>query len=205
MKPATKLKSVVKGLYRWTGLHTEWKITFDSYALVTPEGVVLIDPMKPTRAALKSLDALGDPIGVFLTNANHDRDAHWFRKEHEIQVYAQEKATADCDSKIDVLVMDGEKLPGGLRAIHIPGICSSETAFYTKQSGGILILGDAVLNPPRQGLSLLPDEYCDDRRQARASLKKLVNLNFKTVTFAHGEPLTDGAKRKLINFIKKPK
>jgi hypothetical protein len=96
MKPATRLEQITPHLYRWSSLHTEWNVTFSSFAVVTPDGVALIDPMKPAPAVMKQLAALGRPLGVFLTNANHDRDADWFRKQCDVQVYAHEKARSGC-------------------------------------------------------------------------------------------------------------
>jgi glyoxylase-like metal-dependent hydrolase (beta-lactamase superfamily II) len=204
MTPATSLKEITRNLYGWSSFHTQWKTDFDSYAVKTPAGVVFVDPMKPAPAIIEKLEELGEPIGVFLTNAHHDRDADWFRKQYDIQIYAHEKAKSDCDTKIDVLVLDGEKLPGGLRAIHLPGSVASEIALYTKISGGIILIGDALLNLPDKGLALLPDQYIEDRKQALQSLRKLAELDFKVVTFAHGDPLTDNAKKQIVRFLKKP-
>lgn len=204
MNPATSLNEITKNLYGWSSFHEQWKTDFDSYAVKTPDGVVFIDPMRPAPDIITKLEELGEPTGVFLTNAHHDRDADWFRKQYDIQIYAHEKAKSDCDTKIDVLVLDGEKLPGGLKAIHLPGSAASEIALYTKISGGIILIGDALLNLPDKGLALLPDQYIEDRKQAIQSLRKLAELDFKVVTFAHGDPLTDNAKKQIVRFLKKP-
>ena len=204
MKPATNLNEITRNLYGWSSFHPQWKTDFDSYAVKTPDGVVFIDPMKPEPDVIQKLEELGEPIGIFLTNAHHDRDADWFRKQYDIQVYAHEKAKSDCDTKIDVLVLDGERLPGGLKAIHLPGSTASEIALHTNISGGIILIGDALLNLPDKGLVLLPDQYIEDRKQAIQSLRKLAELDFKVVTFAHGDPLTDNAKKQIVRFLKKP-
>lgn len=204
MTPATSLKEITKNLCGWSSFHAQWKTDFDSYAVKTPDGVVFIDPLMPAPPIIEKLEEFGEPIGVFLTNAHHDRDADWFRKQYDIQVYAHEKAKSDCDTKIDVLVLDGERLPGGLKAIHLPGSVASEIALYAKISGGIILMGDALLNLPDEGLALLPDQYIEDRKEAIRSLRKLTELDFKVVTFAHGNPLTDNAKEQIVNFLKKP-
>ena len=203
MKPATKLIPWGKSLYAWSSMHDQWKVDFHSYALKTRQGVVFIDPMKPAPSVAAKLDALGHPVGVFLTNAHHDRDADWFRKRYEIQIYAHEKARPDCDTKIDVLVMDGENLPGGVKVIHLPGVSSSETAFYSKLDGGIVLIGDSLLHESSDGLTLLPGQYCEDRAQAWSSLQKLLALKFEIVTFAHGEPLVIDAQKQINLFLKK--
>ena len=205
LKPAAELRVVTRNLYGWASFHPQWKVDFNSYALKTTEGVVFIDPMKPESAVVKKLEALGEPIGILLTNANHDRDSDWFRKQYEIQVYAHETAKADCDTKIDVLVMDGERLPGGVKAVHLPGSSAGETAFYSKSGGGIVLMGDTLMNQTDKGLTLLPEPYIEDRKQALKSLHKLLELSFKIVTFAHGEPIVQDAKKGIANFLKNPK
>lgn len=205
MEPATRLREITKNLYGWSSFHSQWKIDFDSYAIKTPDGVVLVDPLKPSPAVLKKLEALGEFLAVYLTNAHHDREADWFRKQYQIQVYAHEKAKSDCDTKIDVLVLDGEKLPGGVRAVHLPGSSASEMALYVKVGGGVVLVGDALLRQPNRGVELLPDQYLEDRKEALASLRKLLELDFKVITFAHGDPITEDAHQAIATFLQKTK
>ena len=205
MKPAIQLAQYANGLYGWSGFHAQWKIDFNSYAVKTPDGVALIDPMKPGPSVLRKLDTLGTPIGIFLTTAHHDRDADWFRKHYGIQIYAHEKAQSDCDTKIDVLALDGEELPGGLKVVPLPGASPGSVAFHLKLAGGIVMVGDSILHLRGKGLSLLPAQYLENIRQTRQSLKTLLDLTFKILTFAHGAPLTEDAKRQLGDFLKKPK
>jgi glyoxylase-like metal-dependent hydrolase (beta-lactamase superfamily II) len=205
MKPATRLREIVKNLHGWSSFHVQWKVDFDSYALKTPDGVVFIDPMKPAATVVKQLEAVGEPIGIFLTSANHDRDADWFRKRYGIQVYAHEKAASDCDTKIDVLVLDHEKLPGGLQVVHLPGATAGCVAFHTKQGGGIVFIGDSLLNITGKGLSLLSAQYVEDSKQMVRSLRQLLELDFNIATFAHGEPLIGDAKKQIAAFLKESK
>jgi hypothetical protein len=61
-----------------------------------------------------------------------------------------------------------------------------------------MMLGDAVINiSTERGLELLPDKYCTDAAQNRASLKQLLAYDFHTLTFAHGVPVATHAKEKL--------
>jgi glyoxylase-like metal-dependent hydrolase (beta-lactamase superfamily II) len=205
LKPSVELREVAKNLHGWSSFHPQWKVDFNSYALKTSEGVVFIDPLKPEPEVLEKIEALGEPIAIFLTNAHHDRHADWFRKKYGIQVYAHEKAKADCDTKIDVLLMDGERLPGGVKAVHLPGSSASETAYHFKPNGGVVLVGDTLLNQGDKGLTLLPEPYIEDKKQALKSLQSLLALDFKTITFAHGNPIVGDAKSEITNFLKKPK
>ena len=202
MLPATQLTAVTGKLYSWAAFQSEWKIFFNSYALTTATGVLLIDPTKPTPAVLQALDNLGEVTGIVLTNANHDRDAGWFRKHYEVQIYAHEKAPADCDTKIDVLVVDDEKLPGGLTVIHLPGVASGEVALFLQNDGGLLMIGDAIVHTNGKGLEMLPEEFLDDRRIARQSLHKFLDYDFQVATFSHGEAIATHAKQKVAAFLR---
>jgi glyoxylase-like metal-dependent hydrolase (beta-lactamase superfamily II) len=205
LKPATELRAVTRNLYGWSSFHPQWKTDFNSYALRTSEGVIFVDPLKPDPSVIEKLVAFGEPIGILLTNAHHNRDADWFRKQYEIQVYAHEKAKADCETSIDVLLMDGERLPGGVKAVHLPGSSEGEMAYYAKTSGGIVLIGDTLVNQNGKGLTLLPDAYIEDKKQMLKSLQKLLELDFKIATFAHGDPIVQDAKKAIARFVKKPK
>jgi hypothetical protein len=65
-------------------------------------------------------------------------------------------------------------------------------------------MGDSLLNQRERGLTLLADEYIEDKKQLLKSLQKLLELNFKIATFAHGNPIVQDAKRTIARFVKKP-
>ena len=205
MEPATQLIEISRALFGWASFHAQWKVDFNSYALKTTDGVVFIDPVQPDPALAEKFDALGEPLAIILTNAHHDRAAGWFRKRYSVQIYAHERAQSDCDTKIDMRAVSGEMLPGKLKTIFLTGVTTSEMALFTKQSGGILFIGDALLNPGGDGLQLLPDQFIEDKKQARESLRKLAEYNFKIATFAHGDPIIKNAKKAITGFLKKPK
>jgi glyoxylase-like metal-dependent hydrolase (beta-lactamase superfamily II) len=204
VQPATTLKRVAPSLFAWSSHHAQWHVDFSSHALTTPEGVALIDPVRLTEPALKKLEALGDPIGVFLTNGNHDRSADWFRKRYGIQVYAHEKAKTGAEIPLDVLVLDGEQLPGGLSVIEVPGSAAGEVVFHTAQEKGIVFIGDAILHQP-DGLSMLPPAYCEDQQQAIRSLRRLLELRFAIAAFSHGHAIIGDAQARISAFIRKQK
>ncbi len=205
MKPATQLTEITRTLFGWASFHAQWKVNFNSYALKTAEGVVFIDPVQPDAALAEKLDTLGEPLAIILTNAHHDRAADWFRKRYSVQIYAHEKAQSDCDTKIDVLAVSGEMLPGKLKTVFLAGVTTSEMALFTKQAGGILFIGDALLNPAGAKLQLLADQFIEDKKPARESLRKLADYKFKIATFAHGDPIIKDAKKVMTGFLKKPK
>src|SRR5262249_59826848 len=84
-------------------------------------------------------------------------------------------------AEIEHEVQDGETLPGGLRAIHVPGHCAGQLAFLWPEHGGVLIAADAVANV--FGLTLSP--MYEDVDEGRRSLSKLAGLEFEVACFGH--------------------
>jgi glyoxylase-like metal-dependent hydrolase (beta-lactamase superfamily II) len=118
------------------------------------------------------------------------------RAQHKVPVVTAAETRRDItELRPDVTLLPGELLYG-IEAIAIPGATPGETAFYSDT--GVMMLGDAVINTsPEAGLELLPDKYCANAEENRASLRMLLNFDFHTLTFAHGAPITTHAKEKL--------
>ena len=84
-------------------------------------------------------------------------------------------------------VTDGELLPaaGGLRAVHTPGHTPGHVAYLWPEHGGVLFAGDAAANLfGRLGLPALM--FTQDMEAARASFRKLAELDFEHACFGHG-------------------
>jgi glyoxylase-like metal-dependent hydrolase (beta-lactamase superfamily II) len=92
-------------------------------------------------------------------------------------------------AEIEHEVQDGETLPGGLRAIHVPGHCAGQLAFLWPEHGGVLIAADAAANV--FGLALSP--MYEDVDEGRRSLSKLAGLEFEVACFGHGKAIPSGA------------
>jgi hydroxyacylglutathione hydrolase len=89
--------------------------------------------------------------------------------------------------KPDILLEDGENLsPYGFDAkvIHLPG--HSRGSIGTLTPDGTLFCGDLLDNTEKPSLNKL----ADNKEEMKASLKKLLDLEIKTVYPGHGEPFT---------------
>jgi glyoxylase-like metal-dependent hydrolase (beta-lactamase superfamily II) len=95
-------------------------------------------------------------------------------------------------AEIEREAQDGETVPGGLRAIHVPGHCAGQLAFLWPEHGGVLIAADTAANV--LGLSLSP--AYEDLDEGRRSLSKLTGLEFEVACFGHGKPIPSGASRR---------
>ncbi len=95
-------------------------------------------------------------------------------------------------AEIEQEVNDGETLPGGLKAIHVPGQCAGQLAFLWPEHGGVLIAADAASNAV--GLGIAPGY--EDMEEGRRSLGKLAGLDFQVACFGHGNVIPSGASER---------
>ena len=183
-------------LYHWSVYEPSVKCEIGCTALKLESGWVVIDPVPLAGTAWKELLAMASLRAILLTNGNHVRDAVGLREQHDVPVVTAAETLRDItELKPDVTLLPGEMLYG-ITSIAIPGATPGETAFYSET--GVMTLGDAVINvSPESGLELLPEKYCTDAEQNRASLHKLLNFDFHTLTLAHGAPVTTRAREKL--------
>jgi glyoxylase-like metal-dependent hydrolase (beta-lactamase superfamily II) len=193
---ADEFQALSDTLCHWSVYDPAVRCEIGCTALKLPSGWVVIDPVPLAEAAWKELLAMAPLRAILLTNGNHVRDTLALRAQHRVPVVTAADTRRDiAELRPDVTLLPGELLYG-IMAIAIPGATPGETAFYSKT--GVMILGDAVINTsPEAGLEFLPDKYCANAEQNRASLRKLLDFDFHTLTLAHGAPVTTRAKEKL--------
>jgi glyoxylase-like metal-dependent hydrolase (beta-lactamase superfamily II) len=131
------------------------------------------------------------------------RDAAGLRARHQVPIVTAPDTRHDIEElRPDVVLLPNELLYG-IQAIPIPGATRGETAFFS--SAGIMVIGDAVINVSAEsGLELLPEKYCTNAKQNRASLHQLLAFDFHLLTMAHGAPVVDRAKPKLASLLNSP-
>jgi glyoxylase-like metal-dependent hydrolase (beta-lactamase superfamily II) len=94
-------------------------------------------------------------------------------------------------TRVDRELRDGDEidLDGGARVVHVPGHTAGSIAVYVP-GRKLLFTGDAAgsalgLGPPRGPFGL----FNEDHEQARASFRRLAELDFEVACFGHGKPL----------------
>jgi glyoxylase-like metal-dependent hydrolase (beta-lactamase superfamily II) len=201
MTSADEFQTLTDSLFIWSAFQPAYKCETGSTAIRAAGGLVVIDPIPLAAAAWQELLALAPLRAILLTNGNHARQALQLREKHHVPVVTAPATRKDIEElKPDVVLLENELLYG-IAAIPIPGATPGETAFYSRQSG-VVVLGDAVINlDAEKGLEFLPDKYCTDAGANRTSLRKLLALDFHTVTFAHGTPLTARAHEKIAALL----
>jgi glyoxylase-like metal-dependent hydrolase (beta-lactamase superfamily II) len=203
MKQADEFQTLGDGIYYWSVYEPSVKCEIGCAALKLAGGLVAFDPVPLAEPAWKELVA-GAPLrAILLTNGNHVRSAVELRKQYPVPVVTAPETRRDItELKADVTLLPNELLYG-IAAVPIPGATQGETAFFST-TNGVMIVGDAIINTNSEvGLELLPDKYCTDAGQNRASLKKLLDYDFHTLILAHGTPIVANAKDKLSALLKK--
>lgn len=94
---------------------------------------------------------------------------------------------------------DAAVIAGDLRAIHTPGHTPGQTAFLWPAHGGVLFTGDALTNFGKVRLGIFNVDWAE----AKASARRLAELDFDTVVFGHGPAIRGGAAVRLRRDIER--
>jgi hypothetical protein len=185
---------VVPGLWHWSisnsniGGHIS-----SSHALLTRDGLVLIDPVRLDDAAL---GALPRPTAAVLTARCHQRAAWRYRRELGVQVWLPEDASG-ADEEPDHTYADGQTVPGGLRAVRTPGPEWPHYSFLYEDEPGIVFCPDLVSSDDEGAVRFIDPAFHEDPAATRSSVERLLELPFTVLCFAHGAPITDDPKAAL--------
>jgi hypothetical protein len=185
---ATGANEVVPGVWHWT-VHDE-RIDFvsDSYALASDEGVVLIDPLP---LAEESLRGLGAVAAICLTCGSHQRSAWRLRRELGVPVHAPALAR-EIDEEPDARYCDGDRLPGGLRAVFTPGAGTTQHTLVRAGEPEIAVCPDLLVRSEGKGRLRRVEDYDPDL--ARGSIEALLDLDFSILCLTHGGVVSEDPK-----------
>jgi glyoxylase-like metal-dependent hydrolase (beta-lactamase superfamily II) len=127
------------------------------YALLTGEGVVLIDPNEPapeSRAAFEALVVAAGrpPLATVLTSSWHERAAYELRDRYGTPVWLPRGGTGEAEGAPDHVYGEASALPGGLRALTIQDAIAGDTVLCWQAATGerVLFTGDALLGGSRR-------------------------------------------------------
>ncbi len=184
MACATELTHVSPDVVIWQAYDSRVKAELFSTALRLETDVIVVDPIPLLHEARQQLDQFGKIEAVIITNANHGRAAAEFGNKNAMLIPAELR-----DEFPQAQVLTDRASFHGVMALQIDGAAPGEFALHDERDGGTLILGDAVINFEPHGFTLLPARYCVDRKQMMRSLRRLLDLKFSRIFFAHGQPI----------------
>ena len=202
------MHEILPGIFAWGSTYTDRPWDLNGYALVLDGETVLVDPPAPDECEWSSLSK---PITtIVLTNRDHVRDTETFRKRYGARVTAGKAEISQLAPLIvDLAVEEGDLIAGALRGIHLPGKSPGEIGLYfdpahhaySRQTGGILLLGDAIIGNPPGALGLIPEQKLDDPQTLKRSLLKLLDYEFDVLLLCDGQSVLSDAKRKVREFL----
>ena len=193
MAKATELTRVSTGYVIWQVYEPAVKAELFSTAVGTDSGTVVIDPISLTDEAR---EWLGSIVAILVTNVNHARAAKEFAGA--ATTFVPPELSRDFPEAR--VLREGDCIHG-LNAIAIEGAAPGEFAFHHPREGGTLVMGDALINFEPHGFTLLPAKYCVARKQMVRSLRRLLDLRFKRIFFAHGVPILTRARDRLATLL----
>ena len=185
----------------WQRYDRSVKADLFSTAIITPEGICLIDPTPLDPAALKELQSRGPIVGIVITNQNHWRASADLAARLQVEIFAHENARLPERAQTFTAVSDNQQIVGDLRVITIEGAAPGEIIIASEIDGGLLVIGDALINFEPYGFTFLPPKYCTDNRKMKKSLRRLLDVEAQRIFFAHGSPILSNATARLHGLL----
>lgn len=200
------MREVLPGVFHWTTLHPRIHIDVSSYWL--DRAGVVIDPLVPSEHGLGWFaERPSSPKAVLLSNRHHYRDSARFVEAFGCPVHCNRSGLHEFNHGEAVEGFEpGDRLPGGVVACEVGGLCPDETALYLPAKRAVL-LADGLVRIGSDGeLGFVPDVLMDDppatKRALLAAYARLLDeLDFEHVLLAHGDPLIGDGRARLQEVI----
>jgi hypothetical protein len=201
VQPVPDFDRITSDIAIWHVYDPAVKAELYATCLATAGGMYLIDPIPLEKRAMEQLIGSSRVAGIIVTNSNHHRAAVQFAQEFAVPLFAHRDAFPDGHPMPLTTISDGEEICKGLRVIAIEGAPPGEIALHYAGHGGMLIVGDALINFEPHGFTFLPAKYCSNPKQTRRSLLKLSDYKAERMFFAHGPPILADASERLQHLL----
>ena len=192
------------GVFWWTVPHPGIQRDVSSYYLA--ESGTLLDPMIPAEGlGWFGADGAGIPQRIVLTNRHHLRDSEAFDGEFGCSIHCNAAGLHEFASGPDVEgFYVGDEVAPGVVAHEMDSICPDDTALHIAAGPGLLAFADAIIHIDGE-VRFVPDFLMDDppavKRGVVAAARRLAELDFDGLMFAHGDPVAEGGKAALQGFL----
>ncbi len=203
------MNELLPGIFHWRVCHPDIQIEVDSYYISALEPAFLVDSLEP----LEGIDWFREhpaPKHIYLTNRLHDRHCQMFIDAFVATVWCHEAGLHEfADGSLKVTAYKhGDELPSGVRALEVGVLCPEETALLIPTAGGVLSIGDAIINedgaPGFVPDSLIGDDPPAIKRGIKAALLRICEQEvFDHLLFAHGDPIIGGGRAGLRTFCRR--
>ena len=204
------MREILPGIFTWGSTYIDRPWDLNGYAIRLDECTVLVDPPAPEEDDWSSFDVIKPITKIVVTNRDHVRDSELFRMRFGAHLVAGvDEVTQLAPIGVDEAVSEGELIAGALQVIHLPGKSAGEIGLYfspahharSREMGGILLLGDAIIGNPPGTLSLIPEPKLDNSSKLKRSLRKLLDYDFEVLLLCDGQSVLSGGKLKVVDFL----
>ena len=199
------MQEILPGVFHWTTPHPKIRIEVSSYWL--DEAGVLVDPLVPAEEGLDWFAARPTPpTAVLLTNRHHFRDSGRFAETFGCSVQCNAAGLHEFTHGEGVEgFAPGDRLPGGVVACEVGGICPDESALFLPEQRAVA-LADGVVRIADGTIGWVPDVLMDDPSGTKQALlaayaRLLGELDFDHVLLAHGDPLVGDGRATLAELV----
>ncbi len=196
------MQEILPGIFHWTAHHEGIGAPVSSY-YVEPAAAV-IDPMAPEEGLDwfegRALDQ------VVLGNRHHYRQSDQFAERFGIPVFVVEQGLHEVEGRPGIQTYKfGEEVAPGVVSRNLLEGWPDEGELHIAHGPGVLSITDGAM---RYGgkISFVPDEHLGDdpegeKERLRAGFRTLLDLDFDAVLFTHGDPIAEGGKAQLQEFV----
>ena len=198
----SEIAEIAPGILHWSARHPGIGQTVHSYYVENAAAV--LDPMVP-EGVIDELARRGPPDRILLTNRHHYRQSDALVAEFSCTVLCPESGLHEFGggSRVQGYAYGDEVAPG-IVAHEVGAICPDDAALHIHAGDGLLAFADGLIRWEGE-LAFVPDFLMGDdpeavKRGLVASLRRLCELEFDGMLFAHGEPLLGDARQTLTAF-----
>jgi hypothetical protein len=189
------------GVFWWTAYHERIKQPVSSYYV--SGAAALIDPMAPDEEPGWFRER-GGVDRIVLTNRHHYRASDELRTEFDCPVLCNEQGLHEFEEGPDVDgFAAGDEVAPGIVAHEMGAICPDDTALYIESGPGLVAFADGLIHYGGE-VRFVPDALMDDPEKVKRGVveyaRRLCELDFDGLLFAHGDPMPEGGKAALTAF-----
>jgi hypothetical protein len=195
------MEEVLPGVWHWTTEHPKIGIEVSSHWV--PASRAVIDPLVPADEGLDPFRR-EPPDRALLSNRHHLRDSERFAEEFGCTIECSKPGLHEFDGRVDVRGFDfGEEVAPDIEALEVGAICPDETALWIRNAGA-LVIADGIMRYGGEMRFVSDRLLGDDPEGVKAGLREsyaaLLDRDFDSLLFAHGEPLIGSGKEALRRF-----
>ncbi len=195
------MREVIEGVFSWPWFSEPHGYNFNGHLILDAGGNLCIDPVEPSAAVIDEIAGLG-VARILITNRNHSRAANAVRARTGARtaIHPDDAAHARGQgAELDAELRLGERI-GPLVVVGVPGKSPGEVALHWP-ARRVLVVGDVVIGNPAGRCGLLREAVMDDPAGLKASVRKLLELDFDTLLVGDGEAILEGAKQRLEELV----